>query len=143
MTVASDLTLSQVKVLDSTMAYREMGDRNARFGLFLHGNTTSSYIWRHFLPVVAPVAHGTDGKSTPDFGTVHFPKTIVFGKSRRPVSPAFAERFSKRVKNCRLVQLCSGLHFLQEDHPDVIAADGRMSKNGCWNWGVSLSPSRR
>ena len=25
--------------------------------VFLHGNPTSSYIWRNILPLVAPVAH--------------------------------------------------------------------------------------
>src|SRR6185503_3883898 len=57
MTVPSDVSLPQVDVLGSTMAYREAGDREAPVALFLHGNPTSSYIWRHILPLVAPVAH--------------------------------------------------------------------------------------
>jgi haloalkane dehalogenase len=39
------------------------------------------------------------------------------------VSPAFAESFVKVVKNCRVVQLSSGIHYLQEDHADVIGAN--------------------
>jgi pimeloyl-ACP methyl ester carboxylesterase len=57
MTVISDVALPQVNVLESTIAYREAGDREAPVALFLHGNPTSSYIWRNVLPLVAPVAH--------------------------------------------------------------------------------------
>ncbi|MFG1912624.1 haloalkane dehalogenase [Kribbella sp. NPDC048928] len=37
-------------VLDSTMSYREIGA--GRPIVFLHGNPTSSYLWRHILPIV-------------------------------------------------------------------------------------------
>ena len=57
MTVLSDIALPQVTVLDSTMAFRQAGDPEAPVALFLHGNPTSSYIWRNILPLVAPVAH--------------------------------------------------------------------------------------
>jgi haloalkane dehalogenase len=50
MTVTTDITLSQLAVLDSTMAYREAGDPRAPAVLFLHGNPTSSYIWRNVIP---------------------------------------------------------------------------------------------
>jgi haloalkane dehalogenase len=298
MAVMSDVALPQVKVLDSTMAYREMGDANAPVVLFLHGNPTSSYIWRNILPVVAPIAHciapdliglGQSGKPAieyrffdhvryldafleevgissayvvaHDWGTAlafhlaarrpEFVRALAFmefirpmpswddfhpdqvetfkkfrtpgvgekmileqnafvekvlpaatvrklteeemsvyrapfptPESRRPtwrfpnelpiageptdvystmekahralaqssypkllfagnpgalISPAFADRFSKGLKNCRLVQLSSGLHFLQEDHPDVIAAN---IKEWLLEVGVRLSPSR-
>ena len=49
MTVLSDVALAQVNVLDSTMAYREAGDPEAPVALFLHGNPTSSYIWRNVI----------------------------------------------------------------------------------------------
>jgi haloalkane dehalogenase len=39
------------------------------------------------------------------------------------VSPAFAESFAKSLKNCRVVQLSSGVHYLQEDHPDAIGTN--------------------
>lgn len=39
------------------------------------------------------------------------------------ISPAFAESFAKGLKNCRVVQLASGIHYLQEDHAEVIAAN--------------------
>ena len=72
MTVLSDVALPQVHVLGSTMAYREAGDREAPVALFLHGNPTSSYIWRNILPLVAPVAHCIA------------PDLIGFGQSGKP-----------------------------------------------------------
>jgi len=281
MTVVSDVALPQVNVLGSPMAYREAGDSEAPVALFLHGNPTSSYIWRNILPLVAPVAHciapdligfGQSGKpeieyrfadhvryldafldragistafviaqdwgsalafhlaarrpdfirglafmefirpmptwndfhpdqvetfqrfrtpgigeemilqgnafvegvlpaatirkltddemsvyrapfSTPEsrrptwrfpnelpiagepadvYATVEqahralaqssYPKLLFAGDPGALISPAFAEGFAKRLKNCGLVRLRSGLHYLQEDHPDVIGA---------------------
>ena len=281
MTVLSDIALPQVNVLGSTMAYREAGDPEAPVALFLHGNPTSSYIWRNVLPLVAPVAHciapdligfGQSGKPdieyrfadhvryldafldsagissafviaqdwgsalafhlaarrpefvrglafmefirpmptwnnfdpdqietfqnfrTPKVGeemilqgnafvegvlpaaTVRklteeemsvyrapfptpesrrptwrfpnelpiagepadvysiveeahralaqstYPKMLFVGNPGALISPAFAETFAKGLKNCSVVQLSSGLHYLQEDHPDVIGA---------------------
>ncbi len=263
MTVTSDITLPQRTVLNSTMAYRESGDPGAPTVLFLHGNPTSSYIWRNVIPLVAPIAHciapdligfGQSGKPdiayrfvdhvryldaflaevgissayvvAQDWGTAlafhlaargpefvrglafmefirpiptwdDFPtretfqnfrtpgvgeKMILEGnafverilpgatirkltdeemavyrapfptpESRRPtwrmleahaalshssypkllfvgdpgalVSPAFAEEFAKGLRNCRVVQLGPGAHYLQEDHPQAIGAN--------------------
>jgi haloalkane dehalogenase len=72
MTVVADVALPQVSVLGSTMAYREAGDREAPVVLFLHGNPTSSYIWRNILPIVAPVGHCIA------------PDLIGFGQSGKP-----------------------------------------------------------
>jgi haloalkane dehalogenase len=72
MTVLSDIALPQLQVLGSTMAYREAGDRQSPIALFLHGNPTSSYIWRNVLPLVAPVAHCIA------------PDLIGFGQSGKP-----------------------------------------------------------
>ena len=41
-------------VLDSTMSYREIGAGTPI--VFLHGNPTSSYLWRHVLPSLASPA---------------------------------------------------------------------------------------
>src|SRR5260370_40242664 len=57
MTTLADVALTQVPVLDSTMAYREAGSPSSPTVLFLHGNPTSSYLWRNIIPLVAPVAH--------------------------------------------------------------------------------------
>src|SRR5664279_2152661 len=53
----NDVSLPKLSVLDSQMAYREAGSRDAPVALFLHGNPTSSYLWRNIIPLVAPVAH--------------------------------------------------------------------------------------
>jgi len=68
----TDVSLPKLAVLDSEMAYREAGAAQAPVALFLHGNPTSSYIWRNILPLVAPVAHCI----APDF--------IGFGQSGKP-----------------------------------------------------------
>jgi haloalkane dehalogenase len=52
-----------------------------------------------------------------------YPKLLFVGNPGALISPAFAESFAKGLKNCRLVQLGTGLHYLQEDHPDVIGAN--------------------
>jgi haloalkane dehalogenase len=72
MTSPVDVVLPQVNVLGSTMAYREAGNREAPVVLFLHGNPTSSYVWRNVLPHVAPVAHCIA------------PDLIGFGQSGKP-----------------------------------------------------------
>jgi haloalkane dehalogenase len=65
----NDITLPKLAVLDSEMAYREAGGREKPVALFLHGNPTSSYIWRNIIPLAAEVAHCV----APDF--------IGFGQS--------------------------------------------------------------
>lgn len=72
MTIHADIVLPQIDVLDSTMAYREAGDPTAPVTLFLHGNPTSSYLWRNILLRVAPVAHCVA------------PDLIGFGQSGKP-----------------------------------------------------------
>jgi haloalkane dehalogenase len=68
----NDVSLPKLSVLDSEMAYREAGSRDAPVALFLHGNPTSSYIWRNIIPLVAPVAHCIA------------PDLIGFGQSGKP-----------------------------------------------------------
>jgi len=83
MAVLSDVALPQVNVLGSTMAYREAGNSEAPVALFLHGNPTSSYIWRNILPLVAPVAHCIA------------PDLIGFGQSGKP---GIEYRFADHVR---------------------------------------------
>jgi haloalkane dehalogenase len=83
MPVVSDVALPKLNVLDSTMAYREAGDREAPAALFLHGNPTSSYIWRNILPLIAPVAYCIA------------PDLIGFGQSGKP---AIEYRFADHVR---------------------------------------------
>ena len=80
MSVVNDVALPQVKVLGSEMAYREAGKKDAPVALFLHGNPTSSYIWRKILPLVAPVARCIA------------PDLIGFGQSGKPgIEYSFAD----------------------------------------------------
>jgi haloalkane dehalogenase len=78
-----DIRLSTVAVLDSQMAYREGGRADVPIALFLHGNPTSSYIWRNILPAVAEVAHCIA------------PDLIGFGQSGKPDIPY---RFEDHVR---------------------------------------------
>lgn len=70
----TDIVLPQQPVLDTHMAYREAGPADAPVALFLHGNPTSSYIWRHIIPEVAGVAHCVA------------PDLVGFGQSGKPAS---------------------------------------------------------
>ena len=72
MTTLAYVALTQIAVLDSTMASREAGSPDSPTVLFLHGNPTSSYIWRNIIPLVAPVAHCIA------------PDLIGFGQSGKP-----------------------------------------------------------
>jgi haloalkane dehalogenase len=76
-----DIRLPSIATLDSEMAYREMGVARPS-ALFLHGNPTSSYIWRNILPPVAKVAHCIA------------PDLIGFGQSGKP---DIAYRFEDHV----------------------------------------------
>ncbi len=67
-----DIELPTIKVLDTTMAYREAGPKDAPVALFLHGNPTSSYIWRHIMADVSEVAHCIA------------PDLVGFGQSGKP-----------------------------------------------------------
>jgi haloalkane dehalogenase len=70
-----DLSLSRRPVLDSRIAYRAAGSAERPTVLCLHGNPTSSYIWRNILPRVAQVGYAVA------------PDLIGFGGSGRPDIP--------------------------------------------------------
>ncbi|MBN9218218.1 MAG: haloalkane dehalogenase [Mesorhizobium sp.] len=65
----------EIPVLDSTMSYVEAGTAGPTV-LFLHGNPTSSHIWRNIIPHVAPhgrciapdlIGYGQSGKPDIDY----------------------------------------------------------------------------
>lgn len=78
-----DISLPKLPILDSEMAYREAGATDAPVALFLHGNPTSSYIWRNIIPLVSEVAHCIA------------PDLIGFGQSGKP---DIAYRFEDHVR---------------------------------------------
>lgn len=76
-------TLKTVDVLGSSMAYRDEGRPGGPTMLLLHGNPTSSFIWRDIIPHVAPVARAIA------------PDLIGFGQSGKP---DIAYRFVDHVR---------------------------------------------
>ena len=72
MSKPTEIEMRLAPVLGSTMAYRETGEEDAPVALFLHGNPTSSHIWRNILPLVSPVARCIA------------PDNIGFGQSDKP-----------------------------------------------------------
>jgi haloalkane dehalogenase len=71
-TGTAPIAMAEIGVLDSTVAYREANAAHATVALFVHGNPTSSYIWRNVIPHVACVARCIA------------PDLIGFGKSGKP-----------------------------------------------------------
>jgi haloalkane dehalogenase len=69
-----------------------------------------------------------------------YPKLLFAGDPGALISPAFAASFAEGLKNCRVVQLRSGLHYLQEDHPDVIGAN---VKEWLIELGSDVSPKQK
>lgn len=63
----------RIAVLDSFLSYREVG--SGRPVVFLHGNPTSSHVWRNVLPLVA------------SRGLCLAPDLIGMGRSGKPESP--------------------------------------------------------
>ncbi|WJR78949.1 haloalkane dehalogenase [Bradyrhizobium sp. NP1] len=81
MSKQADITLRHHVLLGTSMAYRETGQAEAPVALFLHGNPTSSYIWRNIMPLVAPVARCVA------------PDLIGFGQSGKPdIAYRFADQ---------------------------------------------------
>ncbi|CAM5212503.1 Haloalkane dehalogenase OS=Bosea thiooxidans OX=53254 GN=dhaA PE=3 SV=1 [Bosea thiooxidans] len=79
--MTEDTRLPTVEVLGSSMAYRSAGESGGPVALFLHGNPTSSYIWRDIIPGVASTAHCIA------------PDLIGFGQSGKPpISYRFADQ---------------------------------------------------
>lgn len=81
--MTKQIEIRKASVLGSSMAYREAGAEDAPVALFLHGNPTSSHIWRNILPLVSPVAHCIA------------PDLIGFGQSDKP---DIAYRFVDHVR---------------------------------------------
>ncbi|WP_255991625.1 haloalkane dehalogenase [Chitinolyticbacter albus] len=65
-------SMRQAQVFDTHMSYREAGNAAGPVVLFLHGNPTSSFIWRDIIPHVAPLARCIA------------PDLIGFGNSGKP-----------------------------------------------------------
>jgi haloalkane dehalogenase len=105
----SDMQLPKIDVYGSAMAYRPMGVRSKPVALFLHGNPTSSYIWRNIMPAVSGAAYCIA------------PDLIGFGQSDKP---DIEYRFADHV-----AYLDRFLGELEIDEAYVVAQD----------WGTALA----
>lgn len=74
-----------VEVKGVQMHYVEGGDASGQVFLFLHGNPTSSYLWRNVMPLIEP------------HGRVIAVDLIGFGKSAKPASDYTFQDHSKYV----------------------------------------------
>ena len=93
------------------------------------------------IPIAGEPAdvHATLEKAHKALAKSTYPKLLFVGNPGAIISPAFAESFAKGLKNCRVVQLSSGIHYLQEDHPDVIGAN---IKDWLIELGIGSSPKQ-
>ena len=66
--------------------------------------------------------HSTLEKAHRALADSSYPKLLFVGDPGALVPPAFAESFVKGLKNCKVLQLGSGIHYLQEDQAEVIGA---------------------
>jgi haloalkane dehalogenase len=82
--------------------------------------------WRfpNELPIAGEPAdvHSTLEKAHRALAQSSYPKLLFAGNPGGLISPPFAESFAKGLENCRVMQLNSGIHYLQEDHAEVIGA---------------------
>jgi len=90
-----DVKLPQRSTFGSRMAYREAGRAGAPIALFLHGNPTSSYIWRNVIPHTAPIVHCIA------------PDLIGFGQSDKP---DIGYRFEDHVRYLDAFLAASDIH---------------------------------
>lgn len=95
MSKSIETEIRKASVLGSSMAYRETGREDAPVALFLHGNPTSSHIWRNILPLVSPVARCIA------------PDLIGFGQSDKP---DIAYRFFDHVRYLDAFIEARGIH---------------------------------
>jgi haloalkane dehalogenase len=71
-----------------------------------------------------------------------YPKVLFAGDPGALVSPEMARAFAAELKDCRLVLLGAGRHYLQEDHPEAIAREvaREVARQAEWSCGAQ-SPS--
>jgi hypothetical protein len=110
-------------VHNSKIHYVEVGEGDPI--LFLHGNPTSSYLWRNVIPhlskqgrCIAPDLVGFGKSDKPDID-YRFSDHYEYIKGFIEVMGHYREPF-KTVKNLQTVDVGQGIHFIQEDNPHQI-----------------------
>jgi hypothetical protein len=110
MSMATDgvgaISMSEIAVLGSSMAYRTAQAGRSPVALFLHGNPTSSYIWRNIIPHVASVA------------CCVAPDLIGFGRSGKP---RIDYRFADHVRYLDAFLDGLGIHSAYVPPPSSVA----------------------
>ncbi len=110
--------------------------------LFLHGNPTSSYLWRNIMPPPSPLAspHASPhsraiavdligmGKSDkPDIAhrfadhvQYIIPKLLLWARPGALIKPLVAEALEQARPNLESVYIGDGKHYVHEDQLDAI-----------------------
>jgi pimeloyl-ACP methyl ester carboxylesterase len=115
----------RVRVLDSEMSYVDIGA--GKPVVFLHGNPTSSYLWRNIIPHVSGKARslapdligmGLSGKVPAWMAANDLPKLFINAEPGALLTGR-ARDFCRTWKNQREVTV-EGIHYIQEDSPREI-----------------------
>lgn len=94
------MQVSKIQVLGKTIAYREMGAGDPI--VLLHGNPTSSYLWRDVMPALAPL------------GRVIAPDLIGHGDSDKLPASDGDDRYSFATSYCYLDGLLKALGITEK-----------------------------
>jgi len=133
----------RMAVLGHDMAYVDEGTGDPV--VFLHGNPTSSYLWRNIMPaladsyrIIAPDLIGMGDSGKPDIAYTYPDHAahlhglldalnlqnvtlMIHATPGALIPPAAADDLQANLKNLTSVDVGTGTHFLQEDQPDAIA----------------------
>ena len=129
-----DLTLPQLTVLDSSMAYRVEGlgrtairkltdEEMAAYRAPFPTPKSRLPVWRFPNEPIAGEPADVGATLEHAFEALRasaYPKLFFAADPGATVPPAYATALAASLQNCRLVQLGAGTHNLQEDYPDAI-----------------------
>jgi haloalkane dehalogenase len=66
-----------------------------------------------------------------------YPKLLFTANPGALVSPSIAKSFAKNIQDCEVIERGAGIHYLQEDHPEVIGNTVRE-----WLIGLGVGPDQ-
>ena len=110
-------------VLGSRMYYVDEGEGPPV--LFLHGNPTSSYLWRNEIPIEGEPADVTEivGAYNGWLQETHLPKLLFHADPGALIPAPMVDWARSALSNLETVDLGEGIHYVQEDHPDTIGRE--------------------
>jgi pimeloyl-ACP methyl ester carboxylesterase len=96
--------------------------RGRRSHSVLHRGDRVAWRFPNELPIAGKPAdvYATLVKTHAALAASTYPKLLFAAEPGTLVSPALAESLARELHDCRLVKLGSGVHLLQEDHPETI-----------------------